>query len=134
MSGRWLPNYTRAKARLNAAILASCWGRLEWRLEDKATASEGSSVLVRVDPRNTSRTCTQCGRVAAESRESQAVFRCVACDHEAHADINASRVIRTAGESLHRGLCGRAGRERARKPDRKPAARTSALVLAAVTS
>lgn len=46
--------------------------------------------LTLVDPRNTSRTCNACGHVAAENRESQAVFICVSCGHTAHADVNAA--------------------------------------------
>jgi putative transposase len=40
-----------------------------------------------------SRTCAACGHVAADNRESQAVFACQACGHEAHADTNAAVVI-----------------------------------------
>nr|WP_238350608.1 transposase [Kribbella shirazensis] len=44
----------------------------------------------KVNPAYTSQTCSACGHVAAENRESQAVFRCVACRHEANADVNAA--------------------------------------------
>jgi putative transposase len=87
--GRFLPNRARAKASLNRAILASVWGRLLTRLEHKM----GSDRVVRVDPRNTSRTCAACGHCAPGNRESQAVFECEACRHQAHADTNAAAVI-----------------------------------------
>jgi putative transposase len=87
--GVWLPNGARAKAALNKAILASVWGRFLTRLEHKMP--EGA--VVRVDPRNTSRTCAVCGHCAPGNRESQAVFECVACKHQAHADTNAAVVI-----------------------------------------
>jgi transposase len=92
----FLPNGARAKAGLNKAILASCWGGLEQRLEHKTslTTPQNPSVLVKVDPRNTSRTCAVCGHVAKENRESQAVFTCQSCGHEAHADTNAAINIR----------------------------------------
>ncbi|MFG3699411.1 zinc ribbon domain-containing protein [Micromonospora sp. NPDC047620] len=35
--------------------------------------------------------------VAPESRESQAVFRCVACGHQDNADVNAAKNILAAG-------------------------------------
>jgi transposase len=44
--GAFLPNGARAKAALNKAILASCWGRFLDRLEHKMP--EGA--VVRVDP------------------------------------------------------------------------------------
>jgi len=63
----------------------------------------------------TSQTCHACGHRAAESRESQAVFRCRACGHADHADVNAAKNIAagravTAGEALQ-PLGGAANRE-----------------------
>jgi len=84
--GVFLPNGARAKAALNKAILASVWGWFLTRLEHKMP--EGA--VVRVDPRNTSRTCATCGHCAPGNRESQAVFECEACGHTAHADTNAA--------------------------------------------
>lgn len=84
--GAFLPNGARAKAALNKAILASVWGRFLTRLEHKMP--EGT--VVRVDPKNTSRTCAACGHCAPGNRESQAVFECAACGHTAHADTNAA--------------------------------------------
>lgn len=85
-SGEFLPNGARAKAGLNRAILASCWSRFLARLENKM--HEG--LVVRVAPRNTSRTCAVCGHIAPGNRESQAVFECLSCGHHAHADTNAA--------------------------------------------
>jgi putative transposase len=101
--GVWLPNRARAKAALNKAILASCWGSLEQRLTHKTTntASDHRSTLVKVNPRNTSRMCTACGHVAAKNRESQAVFTCESCGHTAHADTNAA--INILNRGLHSG-------------------------------
>lgn len=84
--GVFLPNGARAKAALNKAILASVWGRFLDRLEHKMP--EGH--VLRVDPKNTSRTCAACGHCAPGNRESQAVFECEACGHAAHADTNAA--------------------------------------------
>ena len=51
-------------------------------------------VVEKIDPRNTSRTCAECGHCERSNRKSQAEFRCKACGHEAHADVNAARNIR----------------------------------------
>ena len=93
--GAFLPNGRAAKAGLNRAILSQGWGRFLRRLDDKATAS-GVAVL-RVDPAYTSQQCRACGHVAKENRESQAVFSCVACGHENHADRNAAENILARG-------------------------------------
>jgi len=105
--GRFLPNGARAKAALNKAILASVWGRFLTRLEHKMP--EGA--VVRVDPKNTSRTCAACGHCAPGNRESQAVFECEACGRAAHADTNAAVNILSRGLSTAapgHGVSGRA--------------------------
>ena len=47
-----------------------------------------------VDPRNTSRTYSQCGHCEKGNRGNQSEFRCRSCGREAHADINAAEHIR----------------------------------------
>jgi putative transposase len=83
----------RHKAGLNRAILAAGWGRLVDRLEDKAAGR-----VQQVAAAYTSQTCNACGQIARESRESQPSFRCVACGHQAHADVNAAQNIAAAGQ------------------------------------
>ena len=46
--------------------------------------------LVSVDPRNTSRTCSQCGHCGKGNRRSQAKFLCLQCGFDADADKNAA--------------------------------------------
>lgn len=76
------------KAGLNRAILAQGWGLFLTRLEHKA-----SGRVRRVAAANTSQRCSECGHAAAESRESQARFRCVTCGFVCNADLNAARNI-----------------------------------------
>ncbi|MGW7648271.1 zinc ribbon domain-containing protein [Streptomyces bobili] len=58
------------------------------------TESAGREVIA-VNPRNTSRTCPECGQVSAENRPTQAKFHCIACSHTAHADtVGAINVLR----------------------------------------
>ncbi|WP_328994976.1 transposase [Kribbella sp. NBC_01245] len=84
----------RAKAGLNRGILAQGWGLLVTRLEQKAPGR-----VEKVNPAYTSQTCAECGHCASENRENQAAFRCVACGHTAHADVNAARNI-AAGRAV----------------------------------
>jgi len=46
--------------------------------------------LVSVDPRNTSRTCSECGHCEKGNRRSQAKFLCLQCGFDANADKNAA--------------------------------------------
>jgi putative transposase len=85
----------RAKAGLNRAILAKGWGAFILKLEH-AARYHGAEV-VKVNPAYTSQTCNACKPVAQESRESQAVFQCVACGHQDNADVNAAKNILAAG-------------------------------------
>lgn len=84
-----------AKAGLNRMIYASSWGGWLDRLKQKAEAS--GVLVIEVPARNTSRTCAVCSHVAQENRESQAVFKCVSCGHQAHADLNAAINILNRG-------------------------------------
>jgi transposase len=93
--GTFLSNRARAKAGLNKGILTSAWGTLARRAQQKAEAS-GCTVAY-VDPRFTSQQCRACGHTAPENRDSQAVFRCVKCGHEDHADANAAKNILARG-------------------------------------
>lgn len=96
--GAFLPNGAAAKTGLNRSILDAGWGVFLDVL--RAKAESAGRVVVGVDPRFTSQTCAECGHVAAGNRVSQAVFRCLACGHEAHADVNAARNILRAGLAL----------------------------------
>jgi putative transposase len=88
----------RAKAGLNKSILDQGWGEFRRQLEYKQ-AWRGGDVIA-VDPRHTSQTCSECGHVSSENRPSQARFACVACGHEANADLNAACNILAAGHAV----------------------------------
>jgi putative transposase len=76
-----------AKAGLNRAILDQGWGAFRLMLAYKL--EERGGYLLTVNPRDTSRTCAECGVVDADSREGIR-FSCRSCGHEAHADTNAA--------------------------------------------
>jgi putative transposase len=100
----------RAKAGLNRSIHANGWGRLVTRLEHKAPGR-----VEKVNPAYTSQTCNACGHRDPRNRESQAVFRCRACGHVAHADVNAARNI-----AVGRTVTARGGRPVGGPVNREP--------------
>ena len=99
----------RQKAALNRGILASGWGLLARRLQDKAPGR-----VEKISPAFTSQRCSACGHIAAESRKSQALFACVACTFACNADVSAARNIAAGHAVTARGrspLGGRVNRE-----------------------
>jgi putative transposase len=95
----------KQKAALNRGILASGWGLLARRLDEKALGR-----VERISPAFTSQRCSACGHVAAESRKSQALFRCTACGYAVHADVNAARNIAAGHAVTARGRSPMGGR------------------------
>jgi putative transposase len=95
--GEYLPNGAARKAGLNHSIHDAGWGQLVAMIFYKAESA--GRTVVTVDPRYTSQTCAECGHVEARNRVSQAVFRCLSCGHEDHADRNAARNILWAGRA-----------------------------------
>jgi hypothetical protein len=65
----------------------------------------------KINPRYTSQTCNACGHHAAQSRDNQALLRCVACEHTVNAEVNAARNIALGQRVTARGGLpfGRAG-------------------------
>ncbi|SNQ48382.1 transposase (fragment) [Frankia canadensis] len=108
----------RQKSGLNRAILAGGWGLLVQRLEQKAPGR-----VEKVRAAYTSQRCSVRGHAAAESRESQARFRCVACASQGNADVNAARNI-AAG----RAVTARGGTALAVPVNREPQHRAPPLV------
>ena len=88
----------KAKSGLNKSILDQGWSMLVDMLEYKQQWRGG--LLVKVDPKYTSQTCSSCGHVAKENRLTQANFSCVECGFSENADINASRNILAVGHTV----------------------------------
>jgi transposase len=101
----------RQKAGLNRAILASGWGLLVQRLEDKAPGR-----VQKVSPVFTSQTCSVCGIRDREARESQASFRCRSCGYAGNADVNAAKNIAAGHAVTARGGLPQLGRPLNREP------------------
>jgi putative transposase len=104
-AGGYEPNGAAAKTGLNRCIHDAGWGQLLAMINYKAE-SAGRAVIA-VEPRNTSRTCAQCGHVSAGSRRG-AVFKCQACGHQGHADTNAAiNILRAGRAQQHTAAQGR---------------------------
>ncbi len=84
------------KSGLNRAILDQGWSAFSAMLEYKLAERGGRLVLV--PPQHSSQECSCCGHVAPENRPTRDLFRCAACGHTEHADVNAATVV------LRRGL------------------------------
>ena len=91
----------KQKAGLNRSILAQGWYGLRTKIEYKADWYERQ--FIAVPAHHTSQRCSDCGHVDAGNRVSQAVFKCLSCEREINADINAAENIRRQGvETLAR--------------------------------
>ena len=95
----------RQKSGLNRSILDQGWYSFFRMLSYKLKQRGGK--LIKVDPRNTSRTCPRCGLVSAENRKSQATFACIGCGFRSNADeVGAINVLRAGRARLACGMSG----------------------------
>ncbi len=90
-AGRFLPNGQSAKRGLNRSILDASWGELINKIQYAAAKSGG--VLLKVNPRHTSRECSVCGHIDKANRDRER-FICTNCSHFDHADLQAARNIK----------------------------------------
>ncbi|HEY9679910.1 MAG TPA: transposase [Drouetiella sp.] len=92
----------KAKSGLNRAILDQSWYEFRRQLEYKQTWRGGK--VIAVNPAFTSLGCSVCHNKDKKNREEQAIFKCVACGYEDHADVNAAKNILAAGQAVR--ACG----------------------------
>ena len=89
----------KQKSGLNRSILDQGWYGFFQMLSYKLEQRGGK--LIKVDPRNTSRTCPRCGLVSAENRKSQATFACIGCGYRSNADeVGAINILRAGRARL----------------------------------
>ena len=103
----------RAKSGLNREILATGWHALVQMLGYKCRE------VITINPAYTSQTCNVCQQVNKESRKGRS-YKCVACGHADHADVNAAHNILSSGADASRMTASGIG----------AAARRGALALA----
>ena len=99
-----LTNIRERSNGFNKAIYnkAMRWLLGNWSFADLAAkivykAAEVGLPVIFVDPRNTSRTCSECGHCDKANRKSQASFQCLSCGFCANADYNAAKNIEARG-------------------------------------
>lgn len=88
----------KAKSGLNLSILDQGWYEFRRQLEYKQEWKGGKVIVVNAV--NTSLECSMCHHVAKENRVNQAEFKCVECQYEEHADLNAAKNILAAGRAV----------------------------------
>jgi IS605 OrfB family transposase len=76
----------------------SGWAFHELRSFLEYKCADAGIPCVAVDARNTSRTCPTCRCVDKRNRPSQAVFCCIQCGENGHADLFAAREIALKGQ------------------------------------
>ncbi len=87
---RHIRQRTERTVRHSRRVRQSSWSFWQLRFFLSYKAALAGVSLHTVDPRNTSRTCSECGHCAKENRKSQACFLCVNCGHTDNADRNAA--------------------------------------------
>jgi len=71
-------------------FLSEYWTYYQLQAMIRYKAKDAGIAVHLVDPAYTSQTCSACGHVDAESRQSQSFFSCTECGYEKNADVNAA--------------------------------------------
>ena len=87
----------RQKSGLNRSILDQGWYSFKTMLAYKL--EERGGLLVLVPPKNTSRTCPNCGYISAKNRQTQAHFECTKCGYKENADVVGAINVLRAGHA-----------------------------------
>ena len=84
----------RERTKLHSWSFAELGGMLNYK------AKVAGVPLLRIDPYNTSRSCSKCGHTEKANRKSRDSFVCKSCGHTACADENGAANIRLKGLEL----------------------------------
>ncbi len=77
------------------------WAFFQLRTFITYKAKREGILVLPVDPRNTSRTCSACGHCEKRNRKSRDAFICCHCGYALPADWNAAKNIKARGEVMH---------------------------------
>lgn len=87
----------RVRARKSQRTVLHSWSFFQLQSNIGYKAALAGIPVVLVNPRNTSRTCPECGHIAKANRRTQAAFKCVQCGYAGHADTIAAGNISVLG-------------------------------------
>lgn len=76
-------------------FLLSDWALFDFKTKLMNKAEEVGIDVIEVNPRYTSKRCSDCGYINERNRIGQPKFRCLKCGHEDNADYNAAKNIST---------------------------------------
>jgi putative transposase len=96
----------RVRARRKQRVVLHSWSFAQLKAFLTYKAVLAGVPLVEVDPRNSSRECSQCGHTEKLNRPSQSQFRCRSCHYTANADYNAALNLRSRA-SVNRPIVAR---------------------------
>ena len=96
--------HLRSRVRLNRSQRRthSSWSYADLRAKIAYKGAMHGVVVVAVDPRYTSQTCSRCGHCAKANRQSQSSFQCTSCGLSLNADVNAALNLRERGRATVR--------------------------------
>ena len=101
----------RVTVRKAQRAMLHSWSFFQLRAFLTYKATLAGVALVAVDPRNTSRSCPECGNIDKANRRSQAEFVCTGCGFAAHADhvgarniASRAKVNRPIGSAVRLGI------------------------------
>ena len=92
----------RTTVRAKQRARHSGWAFAQLRSFVEYKANLGGVPVVLVDPRDTSRTCSECGHCETANRKTRDEFECRHCGHSEDADLNAARNIRSRAWAAHK--------------------------------
>ena len=98
VKGRFLSNGQSAKRALSRSIADASLYALISQIEYVASLS--GKVVFKINPRHTSQTCSNCGRVDADSRDGEK-FICTNCGHVDDANLQAARNVKSKAVNQH---------------------------------
>jgi len=96
--------HLRSRVRLNRSQRRthSSWSYADLRAKIAYKGAMHGVVVVAVDPRYTSQTCSRCGHCEKANRHSQSSFQCTSCGLSLNADVNAALNLRERGRATVR--------------------------------
>lgn len=88
---------SRIRARKSQRYTLHSWSFYDLIQKIKYKAKLAGVMVIDINPRNTSKTCSHCGHCSKSNRKSQSEFLCVSCGFAANADTNAALNISAKG-------------------------------------